>query len=539
MTLLVDGLGAVLAVVVAVLAPLAAAAVDGRDRDGARAPLVVAARRVMLPAGALAAIALWLPAGVGATLLTAPYAIACALLGLHGLGRLAGRGLRAPGEVATAAGLVLWPGGAVWLVAHRAGVELLGYPPLWVGLTAAHFHVAGAFLPIVVGRAVVGRGRAAGAVAIAAVLAVPLTAAGIAGPRWLEQAAALTMAGAGLGSALVLLTTRGALARVAGAALVATMVLAAQYASRGWIAPLRLGDLDALTTMLVAHGALNLLGVALPGLLATVRAGALAGHDRPPLSRVRGRGHVGPRFFDDQQVGAPRGLVDDLAALGHAGLDADAVAPPIRAFYQRTADHDLVVRPRWRRGFRTGARRWQRIGRRLGQLDLPTRAERGDEGITSRIVGLDPARDGRRDPRAWVRQFADGRAMYVAAYATHVHAGRAYMNIAFPLPGGSMTSVLRMDHLGAGVRVSTRVGGDAGIYFVARLGRWTVPIRLPLSEIIDVWTADDPAAPADLRAATPAGFTTIARHRVWLAGVAFVTLDYAMRPRPDAAPTTA
>ncbi len=530
MTLLVDGLAAALAVVVAVLAPIAAAAVDGRDRDGARAPLVVVARRLALPAGALAAIALWLPAGAGATLLTLPYAIACALFGLHGLGRLAARGLRVPAEVATAAGLVLWPGGALWLLAHRAGVDLLGYPPLWVGLTAAHFHVAGAFLPIIVGRAVVGRGRVAGAVAIVAVLAVPLTAAGIAGPRWLEQAAALTMASAGLGGALVLLT-RGALARVAGAALIATMILAAQYASRGWLAPLRLGDLDALTTMLVAHGALNLLGVALPGLLATARAGALAGHDHPPLSRVRGRAHVGPRFFDDQQVGAPRGLVDDLAALGHAGLDAAAVAPAIRAFYERTADHELVVRPTWRRGFRVGAQLWQRIGRRLGQLDLPTDAERGDEGITSRIVGLAAARDGRRDPRAWIRQYADGRAMYVAAYATHAHAGRAYMNIAFPLPGGSMTSVLRMDHLARGVRVSTQVGGDAGIYYVARVGRWTAPIRLPLSEVIDVWTADDPAAPADLRAATPAGFTTIARHQVWLCGVRFVTLDYAMRPR--------
>ncbi len=531
MSPLVDGLAAALGVVVAVLAPIAAAAIDGRDRDGARAPLVIAARRAMLPAGALAAIALWLPAGAGATLLTLPYAIACGLLGLHGLGRIAARGLGDPAALATAGGLVLWPGGALWLVAHRAGVDLLGYPPLWVGLTAAHFHVAGAFLPIVVGRAVVDRGRGAKAVAIIALLAVPLTAAGIAGPRWLEQAAALTMAAAGLGGALVLLTTRGALARLAGAALIATMLLATQYASRGWIAPLTLGGLDPLTTMLLAHGALNLGGVALLGLLATVRAGPLPGHDRPPLSRVRGRAHVGPRFFDDQQVGAPRGLVDDLTALGHAGLDAAAVAPAIRDFYQRTAEHALIVRPTWRPGFRVGARLWQRVGRRLGQLELPAAAERGDEGITSRIVGLDPARDGRRDPRAWIRQYGDGRAMYVAAYATHAHAERAYMNIAFPLPGGSMTSVLRMDHLGRGVRVSTQVGGDAGIYFVLRVGRWTAPLRLPLSEIIDVWTADDPAAPADLRAATPPGFTTIARHRVWLCGVRFVTLDYAMRPR--------
>jgi hypothetical protein len=96
MSPLVDGLAAALGVVVAVLAPIAAAAVDGRDRDGARAPLVIAARRAMLPAGALAAIALWLPAGAGATLLTLPYAIACGLLGLHGLGRIAARGRAIP-----------------------------------------------------------------------------------------------------------------------------------------------------------------------------------------------------------------------------------------------------------------------------------------------------------------------------------------------------------------------------------------------------------------------------------------------------------
>jgi len=40
-----------------------------------------------------------------------------------------------------------------------------------------------------------------------------------------------------------------------------------------------------------------------------------------------------------------------------------------------------------------------------------------------------PARDGCRDPRAWVRQYSDGRAMSVAAYATHAY-GRANMNIA-------------------------------------------------------------------------------------------------------------
>jgi hypothetical protein len=86
-----------------------------------------------------------------------------------------------------------------------------------------------------------------------------------------------------------------------------------------------------------------------------------------------------------------------------------------------------------------------------------------------------------------------------------------------------------MDRQGDGVSVSTRCGGDAGIWLVLRLGRWRLPIRLPLSETIDVWTADDPAAPAELRA-WAAGYTTIARHDLWLFGIHYLSLDYGMRP---------
>ena len=100
------------------------------------------------------------------------------------------------------------------------------------------------------------------------------------------------------------------------------------------------------------------------------------------------------------------------------------------------------------------------------------------------------------------------------------------MNIAFPVPGGQLSSVLRMDHHGRGVRVSTRLGGDCGIWLVL----FGLPVRLPLSETIDVWTIDDPDAPAALRG-WAAGYSTIARHELWLCGVHYLTLEYAMRPR--------
>ncbi|MBZ0231694.1 MAG: hypothetical protein K8M05_05040, partial [Deltaproteobacteria bacterium] len=153
--------------------------------------------------------------------------------------------------------------------------------------------------------------------------------------------------------------------------------------------------------------------------------------------------------------------------------------------------------------------------------------------ITSRIVAIEPTEDGRPSPRAWIRTFADGRAMYVAAYATHVTAATAYMNIAFPLPGGHLASILRLDNVAGtdgGVVLSTRTGGDAGIWLCARAFGRTWPLRLPLAETIAVWTRDDPAAPAELRALAPPGATSIARHDLWLCGVHYLTLDYAMTP---------
>ena len=78
------------------------------------------------------------------------------------------------------------------------------------------------------------------------------------------------------------------------------------------------------------------------------------------------------------------------------------------------------------------------------------------------------------------------------------------------------------------MRVSTRAGGDCGIWLVLRMFGRPVPIRMPMSEELDVWTIDDPAVPGELRM-WGAGYTTVAIHKLWLFGVHFLTLHYAMR----------
>lgn len=484
--------------------------------------------RAALVSGALAAGSLLLDEGTAAAALVVPYAAVCALAGLVGVRRLLARWSE-PGQLAMAAGLVALAGACAWLVCHRAGIALLGYPSLWVLLTAAHFHVAGCYLAIVVGHCADGRGWLAGLPAIGCVLGVPLTAAGIDGPHALEIAGALVMAASALGGALVVLTMSSprpavAILRLSSLPLAIGMVLAIAYALRDWGTAITIAGLDPLTSMVATHAILDTL-FALLALAALARMPP-AVREPPPLSRLRGAWPVGATYF--ARAGIERldatpasGLVDRLEDLGMV------TAPPaIRDFYEHTGAHELIVRPTWRRGFRAGSRVWAALARRLGQLQLPIAAESGREGIASRIVALDEAADGRRGPRAWIRTYPDGRALYVAAYATHERDRRAYMNIAFPLPGGQLSSVLRMIPHGDGVRVSTRLGDDCGIWLVVR----GLPLRLPLSETIDVWTVDDPAAPPALRA-WATGFTTIARHDLWLFGVHYLTLEYAMRRR--------
>ncbi len=255
--ILLHGPSVLVSIATAALAPMALR-IAGTGRRLPRAALV---------AGLLAAISLWVPAGGAAVALALPYAAVCAIAGAIGVVRLLARPVPAS-QLAVNAGLIALAGAAVWLVCHRAGYALLGYPPLWVLLTAAHFHVAGAFLAIIIGWRVHGRGRWTGAIAIGCVAGVPLTAAGIAGPHALEVLAALVMAASGAAAAGLLIATpredpSSLGLRIAGAVLAAGMVLAAGYALRDRGLAIAIAGLDPLSSMIITHGALDTLFAAI------------------------------------------------------------------------------------------------------------------------------------------------------------------------------------------------------------------------------------------------------------------------------------
>lgn len=230
------------------------------------------------PAPALAgAVSLWLPRGVPATLLAAPYLLATlALVAVAAARLLRERSLRA-GDVAVLTALVTPSVGALALVAERAGVELLGFDLPVLALTVPHLHYAGAVAALVaalVHRAADGSGLARlGAWSVPAGTGVVLL--GYFVDDWLELVGAVVLS-VGMWSVAALLLARvvpsvtaadGAWVRpalwVAAVVLPLTMLLALSWA---------LGEATGLPHlpvrwMVLTHGVGNALGF---GLCATV-----------------------------------------------------------------------------------------------------------------------------------------------------------------------------------------------------------------------------------------------------------------------------
>jgi hypothetical protein len=544
-----------LALAVLVLVPLALALAATPDRDGRHPWVYRAAVRAQPFAALFAVLAFFLPAGALAALLALPWLACTGLAALFGLARLLPRGLVRADEACFDAALLYLPVGAVWLLFARAGLRPLGFADVIVLLTAVHFHFTGFALLIVAG--CTGRFLAAQhapayawfrPVAAALILGTPLIAIGITFSLALEVAAVVLLAVGAWGLALLTLfaivphvnqrAPRAALA-VSALAILAGMAFAAAYA----VSRLAGAPLLTIPTMALVHGLTNALGFALPALLAWSALQPLSQWPAPgiPFSRLHSAGRVGPTFYARSgaiPAGAapPAGIVDDLQAYARADFDPAALHPAVRAFYEHTADFDLRVFPHWRRVFRPGARLVKAVNARLGQMNLPLDAERREDVMLSRLVALDAARDGRPDARGWIRTYAQtGAPAYVAAYANHALGGQTYMNIAFPTPGGNVTSVLRIEALpaagGHGVLLTTlpaagargvRIpeGGDEGVYFANAL----LPLRLPLDESIYVW-------PAQNGVTRFPDTVVVARHDMWLLGARFLTLEYEIYPR--------
>ncbi|MBK6460813.1 MAG: hypothetical protein IPF92_07365 [Myxococcales bacterium] len=266
---------------------------------------------------------------------------------------------------------------------------------------------------------------------------------------------------------------------------------------------------------------------------------------RPPTSRFSGGLRVGATFFDERGAladpgdagdgaDAPRGVVDRIAELAGPGLAPERVHPAITAFFEDTASLDLYVRSEWR--FPRLWRLVRPILRAIGQFVLPVH----EAHIRTRVVRLAEGRDGRDAARAVLRTYAgSGEVMQAVAYATLTRGDERFMSAAFPMPGGHVLGILRLEavttsEVGEIVCVAltsepaaSRGRGPVGVWLVLA----GLAVRSPFGERLALSAPRDPEEAADWDATRGVRFSLVGRHEQSFLGLHFVTHRYGFAPR--------
>ncbi len=423
------------------------------------------------------------------------------------------------------AGMILCSVGGIWFFLSAVGWDVIGFSEPTILLTAIHFHYTAFLTPLFLG--LLGRELprkyflpwAFSAVTLG--LGILLTAIGISCSPSIETIGAFFVAASLLKFAalLVLSATHKRLVIKISRYLAAFSISLGMY----WACRYALDHGSvSIANMVIRHGFLNAFGFATPlaisFLIETPKPKMTA--NGIPVSRLEGNKKIGKQIFHDlgavpTQGKKILGLVDDLASFDREDFRAANLAPEIRAFYERTSEFSMTVRPVWHFGFQSIGQLYGRWSAKAEQMNLPTDKDKTEE-VDSHLFALDDAKDGRSNVRAWIRSYHySGKAIYAAAYSQHSFGGTTYMNIAFPTWRRNLTSILRPSHGESGEMVLTTFSepdfsGDEGIY-LCRKGRTS---RLLMNERIRVW-------------ATKEGL--MAQHDVWVLGIRFLELHYRMQ----------
>lgn len=246
-----------------------------------------------LSAGALLIGSYIMPAGLAVACLALPWFAMTALYGLTGIIAIRERCTSCLWGLTINVGFLFLAIGGAWAVIERSGYRPWGFESNIEILTAVHFHYAGFVLLLCAGWAAkeLADSRIAKLACLAAMIGVPLTAAGILTTKLgygigIEIAGALTMAVAGGLIAWTHLMLAGrsqytplvrTLWTVAAGSLVAAMVLASLYGLRT-VYPIKLLDIPHMRAI---HGTLNAVGF---GLCAVSAWRSRFRRPRPPVA---------------------------------------------------------------------------------------------------------------------------------------------------------------------------------------------------------------------------------------------------------------
>jgi len=479
--------------------------------------------------------------GMIALSLGLPWAAAISALAVLGALRFLARGFRLWHACLADIACLHAGGAAVWLLAQRGGISLLGFDEPWITWTAAHFLVDACLLLVVLshfGRSWPAARRLA-ILACALVAAFWMTALGIQFSASLERAGAWLMATAAIWAAVELCLRRECLALQRGMRLLLDLaalclVLGVSLALAYTFSIVYEWPWPSLQFMAFYHAGLNTLGFASLAIFVAVSGARRPAESVPKLTKLRSEGRIQPSSPKDWSWVDPasqaKGILDSLDDLAHRHFASSKVDPVIRSFYEDTASFGVHLEAKWSWFARPLGKLWGWWARRQGQVNFAPAAD-GHHDLVSEMNAVDASRDGRSMPRAWLRYFAATReVLYCAIYSTQPGQVVPLMNIGMPFRRFALTSVLQMDELAApsansmGLQLST--AGPAadfhcGIYVQAGPVIW----RLPMHETLFLYPPPKADSPCQ------------AKHEVRVFGLLVLTMHYTLSPLAGSSPS--
>lgn len=233
---------------------------------------------------------------------------------------------------------------------------------------------------------------------------------------------------------------------------------------------------------------------------------------------------AGPRGADDA---GPRGLLGSVADLDRPGFAADALAGPVRRFYEGTSTWRLDAWVGWAPwawpfGWAVAAL----FARRLDQLALPMRSLDLAHGMSSAVTPL--VRDGAQVGALWLRRLrATGRIVFSGLYGVVrlPASGEPAVRVTFPLPRGRLVVLLRPTATARGGLVLTSgagAWGEPGAYLVVDGPGGCWARRVPVHERFHVFVDDEGVLRTD--------------HDLRLGALPVLRLHYRLTESPGAGP---
>ncbi|MED4039624.1 YndJ family protein [Niallia taxi] len=403
----------------------------------------------------------------GQMFLSVIYLLFTLYVALCGLGRFFRRGFVNWAEISIDIGMMYLFMGGIWFFIHINGINT-GFSPMLNWLTAIHFHYSAFLLPISIGFFGRIHKSALYNVIVPFILAAPmLVAIGITFWPILEFIAVIFYIFAIYSLIYLALKTKfsyflqGLFIRLSFSALGITILFSLVYsvgrAYGKWYV--------TLDFMLLFHGLVNCIFFGLIGVLgwSLHLPQSKQAVWSFPVSRIRGK------LTTDNSYKS--GLVDDLSEF----VEIKELPKTIVNFYEQTNKYRLFATTYWAAWFKPLLIIYKPVSIWLNQLNLPVSKKRVE--MHGQILGVNPVLDGRKSPRAWVRD-VNGSTVFTAIYSSHENNFTTYMNIALPLPFSIMIGILRLEMRNKSLVLSSRGDGDQGIY----LATGKLLFKLPLSE---------------------------------------------------------